>query len=371
MTKLLRLVVSDLHLATGTRRGEFNPLEGFYYDDEFEELLQHYDEKAHAEQEIELILNGDIFDLLKVKLDNVWPIEITPDVAAEKLRHCLDGHPTFVRALQQFLSKAGRRIVYLPGNHDLDMWFTAAQDIFRRYIAPGALADRVRFITATDTYHLPEGIQIRHGHQFEAIHRVNYQNLVTSRKDGVETLNLPWGSLWILEVLNPAKELRTYVDHIQPFNRFIWLSLLLDTRFALQFIWSSCWHWLKRRVFTAKVWRERLLGLPALLRSEILSLGAGGYENVAVRTLKRLRGVHTLIVGHSHLPRYRSLPQGKLLVNTGTWIRMINLDLEHLGQRSGLTYATIEYDQYGKPITTLMRWRRSAKISAFVHYPDF
>ncbi len=371
MAKLLRLIISDLHLATGTRRGEFNPLEGFFYDDEFNELLEHYDAIVPPDCEVELILNGDIFDLLKVKIDGVWPTEITPDIAAEKLRQCLEGHPTFVQALRNFVAKPARRIVYLPGNHDLDIWFNDAQTLFRRYVAPGALGERVRFVTATDTYHLPEGIQIRHGHQFEYIHRVNYENMTTTRKDGTEVLNLPWGSLWILEVLNPAKESRHFVDHIQPFNRFIWASLALDTRFAMKFIWHSTWYWLRTRIFTAKAWRERLLSLPKMLRNEILSLGAGGYDQVAARTLQRLRGVHTLIVGHSHLPRYRSLPQGKLLVNTGTWIRMINLDLEHLGQRSGLTYATIEYDDHGKPITTLMRWRRNAKVSAFVHYPDF
>jgi len=370
-TRLIRLVLSDLHLADGARKGEINPFEPFYYEAEFGDLLRHYDELAGTRTEIELIFNGDIFDLLKVKINNVWPREITEEVATAKVRKCLDGHPDFVLSLREFLAKPGRRLVYLPGNHDLDMWFKTSQELFCRYVAPGALGERVRFITANDTYYLPEGIQIRHGHQFEPIHRVNYAQMTRRQRDGVEVLELPWGSLWILEVMNPAKQKRAYVDHIQPFHRFILMSMILDTRFAFAFLGRSLAYFLKYRVFTIQAWRKRwadLMDFPRRFKEEILSLE--GYDEAAVRSLRKLRGVHTLIVGHSHLPGYRSLPDGKLLVNTGTWIRMINLDLEHLGQRSGLTYALIDYNDEGKPMTTLMRWRPSARTAPFVHYPD-
>ncbi|MFW6197723.1 MAG: metallophosphoesterase, partial [Myxococcota bacterium] len=186
--KLLRLVVSDLHLGTGIRRGQVNPFEDFVQDDRFAELLAHYDTAAGEDTELELILNGDVFDLLKVKIGGKWPTEITEQVAVEKLRQCLEGHPVFVRALRELLAKPNRRLTYLPGNHDLDMWFQGAQDLFRRYVAAGSAGDRVRFVTATDTYYLPEGIQIRHGHQLERIHRVDYTRMTRRRRDGTEVL---------------------------------------------------------------------------------------------------------------------------------------------------------------------------------------
>ena len=68
-------------------------------------------------------------------------------------------------------------------------------------------------------------------------------------------------------------------------------------------------------------------------------------------------GVHTLIVGHSHVPRVRTVEGGKLYINTGSWVRMINLDLDHLGREDGLTYALVEYDADGEPQTSLLRWR--------------
>lgn len=366
--KLLRLVVSDLHLGTGIRRGQVNPFEDFVQDDRFAELLAHYDTAAGEDAELELILNGDVFDLLKVKIGGRWPTEITEQVAVEKLRQCLEGHPVFVRALRELLAKPNRRLTYLPGNHDLDMWFQGAQDLFRRYVAAGSAGDRVRFVTATDTYYLPEGIQIRHGHQLERIHRVDYTRMTRRRRDGTEVLVLPWGSLWIIEVMNPAKEERSYVDRIQPLGRFLLGAVLFDTGFAMRFMWRSTLYFLRRRVFTVRAWWDRLRNLPRVLREEIMALG--GFDQAAIRAFTKVRGVHTLIVGHSHGPRFKQLPNGKVLVNTGTWMKMVNLDIRYLGQDSGLTYALIEYDDGGRPHTSLMRWQGRQLPCEPVPYAD-
>lgn len=365
---LKRVVLSDLHLGTGARRGELNPMEDFFHDDRFAELVEHYDRSLGPVDELEVILNGDIFDLLKVKVDGRWPTDIDGEVAAKKLQQCLDGHPVFVRALQTLLSKPRRRVTYLPGNHDLDMWFPEPQALFRQHVAPAKAPHRVRFITASDTYYLPEGIQIRHGHQLERIHRVDYNDMTQKGRDGKEYLILPWGSLWILHVMNPFKEERGYIDKVQPLSLFILGALLFDTGFAMRFVLRTAWYFLKWRVFTLRAWRERIRRLPRLLKDEIFSLG--DFDQVAMRTLARLRGVHTLIVGHSHGPRYRSLGARKLLVNTGTWMKMINLDVQYLGQDSGLTYALIEYDEKGRPQTSLMRWVGKTPLSEQIPFAD-
>jgi UDP-2,3-diacylglucosamine pyrophosphatase LpxH len=377
--KLIRLVVSDLHLGTGVPEGQLNPFEDFFYDDRFAELLEHYDRKHGEATQIELILNGDIFDLLKVQVDGRWPTEITAEIATEKLRQCLDGHPRFVAALRTLLGKPNRRCVYLPGNHDLDMLFPAAQELFKRYVAPGgerALGpreprtseQRVRFITTSDTYHLPEGIQIRHGHQLESIHRVDYRRLMRRRKDGSEVLDLPWGSLWILEVMNPAKLEKQHIDRVQPFTRFLLGGLIFEPLFTLRFLMHCTTHWLRHRIFKMSAWMERLRRLPAMFREEIVNIG--DYDAQVTRSLAKLRGVHTLIVGHSHAPRVRALANGKLMVNTGTWMDMINLDLRYLGQASGLTYALIEYTDAGKPQTSLLRWHGQRPPTERVPYAD-
>jgi predicted phosphodiesterase len=112
------------------------------------------------------------------------------------------------------------------------------------------------------------------------------------------------------------------------------------------------------------------MSIPRILREEIFTMGGGGYDEAAERYLRRLRGVSALIVGHSHLPRYRVLPSQQLVLNTGTWIKMIHLDLHYLGQDSGLTYALIEHTEDGAPDPKLMRWHGSKGACEAIPYDN-
>ena len=51
-----------------------------------------------------------------------------------------------------------------------------------------------------------------------------------------------------------------------------------------------------------------------MLREEIFAIG--GFDEAAIRALQRVRGVHTLIVGHSHIPVVGRV-DGALWVNPG------------------------------------------------------
>jgi UDP-2,3-diacylglucosamine pyrophosphatase LpxH len=367
---LIRLVVSDLHASTGRRRGVFNPLEDFHSDDKFVEFLDYYGSWTRRGRRIELVLNGDIFDLLKVPggpEDDPYTDEITEDVAAEKVRMALDGHPAISDALSSFLAREETQITYIPGNHDIEFLLPAAQRAFRERIAPGSLATRVRFIDSTDTYHLPEGIQIRHGHQLESVHQFDYKHLMSARREGEPIIALPWGSLMVLHVLLQAKQERYHVDHIVPQKRFIMAALLVDFRFAVRLVAGLAFHFLRTRAFPKEgnVLRKFWEGLKVILH-EIKPVGQ--FDTSAKHELLKVRGVHTLIVGHSHEPRYWRLTQDKLYVNTGTWVKMININLHHLGQDSGLTYALIEYDDRARPRTSLMRWHGEYDILKPVPY---
>ena len=56
----LVLVLSDLHIGSGHRKGVVNPYDDFREDSRFEQLLAKYTVGKFAEAEIHLILNGDI-----------------------------------------------------------------------------------------------------------------------------------------------------------------------------------------------------------------------------------------------------------------------------------------------------------------------
>ena len=126
-----------------------------------------------------------------------------------------------------------------------------------------------------DTYYLPEGIQIRHGHQLEHIHRVDYRRMTRKRKDGSEVLDLPWGSLWILEVLNPAKlSSAAHRSRAAASRASSSAALLFEPRFTLALLAAlRRLHWLRHRIFTIRAWAERLRKLPAHPAQEIVGIG--------------------------------------------------------------------------------------------------
>lgn len=362
----IKLVVSDLHLGTGVRKGQFNPLEEFYEDERFAEWLNWYAFEEYPDIEIELILNGDIFDLLKIPINNRWVDEITPQISAEKMRLCLAGHPIFCQAIREFLERGNTKVTIIPGNHDFELVLPTTQKLFLEYCTTKETKDKVNFITKSDTYYLPEGIQIRHGHCLESTNRTDLKKPLQYRKGKPPILKLPWGGIFILKVLAPAKLERYHIDHIYPLQRLLLGGLFLDFRFAIKTIFKSIYYFIKSRL--KEIWSQ-----PGgwkytwqIIKDELIF--PQKFDQLVEKEIRKTRGVHTFIFGHSHMPRCKLTPDGKLYINTGTWIKMINIDLHHLGQETGLTYALIEYEEDGVPRTNLMKWIGKHRIKTQIYY---
>ncbi|MBI5489192.1 MAG: hypothetical protein HY905_17790 [Deltaproteobacteria bacterium] len=362
----IRLVVSDFHLGTGSQRGSFNPYEDFHEDERFAEFLGHHTAGEYDEAHVELVLNGDIFDLLKVRVGGIWPDAITETIAVDKVRQVLRGHPVFFDALHAFLRRGRTSITYIPGNHDIELMLAGPQDALVERIAAEPERHRVQFVTRGESYHLPEGIQIRHGHQWEAIHRFDYRRLTVSRSGREPVINLPWGSLFVLKVLNPAKMERYLVDHIVPLKRLMFAGLFFDFRFTVKMLFRTIYHFVRTRFSRHGNIFRRFVDTLRIMRDEFSPLA--DFDRLAMRTLRRTQGVHTLITGHSHLPRCRVIENGKLYINTGSWVRVLNLDLAHLGQDTGLTYAVVDSVTGHEPHTTLNRWYGSHKLTRTLEY---
>lgn len=364
--ELIRLVVSDFHIGTGSLPGHFNPLEDFHEDERFTELLEHYTSGRHRKSEVELIFNGDIFDLLKVPLGGKFPDQVTEEMAARKLMLALDGHPVFCDALVRFLERPSSRLTYLPGNHDIDLLLLQVQEVFLERCAPGDLAEKVTFITKSDTYYLPEGIQIRHGHQLETLNSFDYRNVLVRRPGSAEVIDFSWGSLFALKVILPGKEERFHLDHVHPFKRYIQWGLIFDFWFTTKILAKFFYYFFRTRFFEA--WR-RQAGFRKTLQMLREELGwVGHFDELVEKWMRRSRGVDIIITGHSHEPRVKRFISGGLYLNTGTWTHMINLELHRLGQKHGLTYVAIEYDEKGKPQANLLRWRGRPRAKEVVYY---
>ena len=346
-----------MHLSAGQFiDGVQNPHEDFFFDHEFIDFLHFFSNGIYGDGcEVELVLNGDILDFLNVPIQGDFPDVVTASVALEKMHAIFKGHAEVTRALQEFVQKPGKSIVYNVGNHDLDMFFPEVREEFCRVIG-GANWKREKVWVHTETEFLsyPEGIQIHHGNQFEAVHRTNYQQPLITENLPEPILYLPWGSLYVIKIINSLKLERDYVDKVKPAKLFMAISLIVDPLFTIRFILLSAFYFINTRFIYNPRRRATLRNTIAIMKQEITPFY--GLEDDAREILDKSPDTHTVIIGHTHGPMQRYYQDGKTYINTGTWTRMISLDFRQLGQQTKLTFAMIQYDEQGKPRASLREW---------------
>lgn len=355
----VKVVLSDLHLGTGIRPGEFNPYEDFHDDDRLAELVHFYSSGPYRDIPVEIILNGDILDLLKVAYRGRFLTEVTEDVAVEKVRLCLRGHPEVFDALSSFVKVPDHRITYMIGNHDLEVAFPKVQTLIKFRLGLDATSQAITFISGEDLYRLPGGIVVTHGHRFEEMNRTGPSSALRTLPDGREVIVLPWGSSFFANVLAPAKVERPIIDLVQPLSSFILWGLVFDLRFTLKMLWRMFRFFIKTRLRTIYERETDIVKTLKILFEEIAIFN--NLDRQATRLLQDSDDIRALIVGHSHKFAFRLYPKGKVYINTGTWLQRVNLDLPDLGTSKVLTYALIEYGPSGAPKVSLMRWRGKMK----------
>ncbi|MDP3503971.1 MAG: hypothetical protein Q8S33_26775 [Myxococcales bacterium] len=346
------LVLSDLHLGTGHKRGRINIYDDFKEDDRLSQLLRRYSTGEFGDRPVHLVFNGDIFDLLKVPIMGAFPDAISERLAKIKLYRCIKGHPEVFAALSRFMENPGSEITYQPGNHDMEFHFPGVQRLFCRAITGEDEHPRVHFAGATPHFTI-DGVQFHHGHQFEALHAMDWQRLTLPRPGRDPILNLPWGSLFILHVVNELVRERPYLDKVHPFWPLFVGGMLFDTGFTTKMLGISLGALIQAR-FNPAWWKKR----PFEKLTKFLRQDVGFFEHLdrfAERAMKADPSIHAVIMGHTHVPMLRTFANGRVYVNTGTWIPMVDLGLGRLGQRLELHYAFIEWGE-GPPRVSLRRW---------------
>lgn len=347
------VVVSDLHMGAGHGPGQVNPHDDFFLDERFAELVRYHAAGEFEATDVELIINGDFFDLLKVPVDGAWPDEVTEAVSMIKLTTCIEGHAPVIAALREFLAKPAKRITYLPGNHDMDLHFAGCRRLFVEALTGAPEDPRVKFVVDADRYELPEGVQILHGHQYEPIHSFNYEEIILTKDLAQPVLNLPWGSFFVLNVVNPLKAERPYLDQVRPFYPFMIFGLFTDLRFTVRLLTRTFYYFLKTRLFKVLNRKTYFRKFVKLLREDLVFFP--DLERFAERILRTSFGTRLVVMGHSHYPMVRSYGPDKIYMNTGTWTRMISLAIGNMGSTLRPAYVLIEMVD-GAPRARLCHW---------------
>lgn len=249
-------VLSDLHLCEEEPLHPRFPLwkkfktRQFFFDQLFQQFLQFITHKARGSV-VELVLNGDIFDF-----DSVCAVPEEPmyritwlerrrglhpqaEKSLFKIKRILEHHADWANALQKFVAQ-GNRVVFVIGNHDLELHFPAVQDAIVDALGLDEAAKRrVRFVEWF--YISNKDTLIEHGNQYDPycmaqdpinpfIQRFNrlevripFGNLATRYMiNGMGFFNPHVDSNWIMTTREYVVFFFRYVVRAQPLLLFTW-----------------------------------------------------------------------------------------------------------------------------------------------------
>lgn len=348
MPSRFKIVVSDLHLGTGRTLpdGTINDVEDFISDQALIDLLEYYRTGEYVEAEVELILNGDIFECLGlIDEDDDDITMITAAKSLSKLDRIIDGHQEVFVALRAFADEQRRQVTFVVGNHDQDLLFEEVQARLKERIHP-----RVRIIN--DIYRF-DGVHLEHGNQHDKHNRVDPRRMFLTKGLPEPVLNLPWGSDMFLLAMLRLKWLRPYVNRVRPFKLAFYWSLVHD----LHAILRGAWYFVSA-LFRARFRRHRQRRI-TLLQTLRLAFGIDAYptlEDAARRVMRGDGKIDTVVFGHTHIPMARQVLPGRRYLNSGSWIPNTNLHISALGRSLLQTYIFIEYAEGRRPRARLKIW---------------
>lgn len=226
------LVLSDLHFGDGGK------LENFNADENFSKLLQY----ARGQGQLhggaaDIIINGDFIDFLQIP-----PLHHTSwRDASKKIEYVATAHKKAFGAMAEFLRTNRNRLIIIPGNHDIELHFRDVQNAFIQSVAKGDENIAARVIFPNDSplgthfggwergpfvYRMP-GVYIEHGNQFDPLNCFDHADFF-SDSEKKELIRLPWGSRFVLDVLNEKQLDFPFLDKIRPKSAAVLIAILVD-----------------------------------------------------------------------------------------------------------------------------------------------
>jgi UDP-2,3-diacylglucosamine pyrophosphatase LpxH len=176
------IVLSDIHLADAEREHPKRPLwkafkrREYFVDNDMANLLRWL--RNDHDEPMELILNGDIFDFDAIcKLPDPPPSPIhwlqrlrglgsEEWMSVFKMDCIVQDHPIWFEMLGDWL-RAGHKLVFVIGNHDLEMYWPAVQARIRQAVSVSD--EEQQRLVFCDWFYLSGGdTYVSHGHQYEA-----------------------------------------------------------------------------------------------------------------------------------------------------------------------------------------------------------
>ena len=189
------------------------------------------------------------------------------------------------------------------------------------------------------TYIPEEGVVVKHGHEYEAANQFDNEEAIVESSEGKKYFIAPWGSYYVTQVINKFKEERAYINQIRPIRTFIIYGLTFDTLFMLRFLFANIYYFIMVRFLDVYQNNRSFRDVKNNIIRELKLFQSS--ENFVESFFKKNKA-KVLIFGHTHHAIFRTYKDGSMLINTGTWTKLINLDFFTDRKGINLTYCQID-----------------------------
>lgn len=299
----LVVVFSDIEIGAGGRFDDF-PRSDFLAD-----VIRGYGRDPYRWLAVDLVFNGDTFDLLKTRSRGGWPTHITRDIGIDKMEQVARAHPAFFEAVGEHLraDPARRRAYFVLGNHDMELLFPEVQAVVRDRIGPGA---DVRF----PGFELSLGrAHIEHGSQIDPLFVVDPERPFLTTKGGETILGLSWATVALLDVAIPLQPLLYHHDRLKP--KELVLELIPEVR---ELLTGEFWTYWTRRYFRDLVAGDPLKSVSWTMLKELVRRLVSWDVDVEMgdslqRRMMQSEVFDAYLVGHQHEPGWWSHGQRKVM----------------------------------------------------------
>lgn len=229
------LLFSDVHLGADLVQHSrpwtaSRLLEAHRIDETLGSMLDHYREHREDGRLWRVVIAGDFIDLVGMSIsatpgvtwrtplsedDQTHGLGSAEDHAAFKMHAVADRHDLLFRKLAAFV-EAGHALVFVRGNHDVEMYWDAAQRAFldalinRSSFSVDDQAKRELFESRIEFQHwffyLPGFLYVEHGHQYDAT--CAYHNLLAPRSPrDPRRISYSFSDILLRYVVRPTREL--------------------------------------------------------------------------------------------------------------------------------------------------------------------
>lgn len=320
--------------------------------------------KTNETEKATLVLNGDIFDFLKMAYKEEYPRYITEEISLWKLEEVIKTHKKVFIALKEWLKNKNHYLFFTIGNHDADLIWPALQQRLRdELITPietdtslKTVYDQIGF----DYWFRHDKIHAEHGHLFDPYYTNNTKKPIITYR-GNRMLNLPWGTYACFTHLNKIKQQFPNEERLYPKP----LALEQNLKFKQE-----------SKKTTIKLIIQSLIFNPLLylfnpthrapytrLFNHILDHGFEFiddekfvYGNIR-KAMVRNPDKDIIVLGHSHLEIEKKRKRKRAFV-TDTW--RDERDITNNNIKKPKTYVEIIHKKDSPPIANLKRFEASS-----------